>query len=259
MIVEEAFIRACSCYSLGWFFGAAGLCREVLKRQLGHAQARTLLALAEAEIVKQPPCDLRFFVIGDSHVESYDGPGPVFQPVHLGPRTMHGLGRNFLAEIDLKNFGVRNGDCVTFVAGEIDVRMHIGRIRDVEDRALEIIIEQLVSAYIAQIKAAQAGFDRLDCMVASIVPPIGIEFRPDIPHYFYGESSDRAEITVRLNRRLEAAARASGLGYADTYSSFVGPDGLMNPVYLDELTHIQRDFHPVLRDILLGAYAELQG
>lgn len=183
----------------------------------------------------------------------------MFELMHLGPRTLYRLGHGWLDAVDLRNFGVCNGDCVAFVRGDIDVRLHIGRIRDLSGRPLEDIIEDLAVNYIGAITRARAGFEELDCLVASVVPPIGISQRPKIPEYFYGETSDRLEITLRLNLRLERECRLNGIGFVDLFSPFADADGLMDLAYLDELTHVRKEFHPITRAAVTAARAALRG
>jgi hypothetical protein len=240
-------------HMLGSNFGAIGLCLEILRREPHHVHARVLMSLANSELSKQPEDLSRVFIMGDSHTETFAGPGQIFQVVHLGPRTMHGLGHWYLAEIDLANFGIRAGDCVTFVSGEIDVRVHIGRIRDTTGRTLDTIIDDLVSNYISAISAKAAQFPKVDFMVAAVMPPTGIEDRPDMG--FHGDTLDRAAITLQLNYCLEQAALASGILYADIGSPFAADDGRLIPAFLDPWMHVSREFSSIVRDIVLQARA----
>lgn len=259
MYLDQAITLAVNSHCQGWNFGARGLCLEVLKREPDRHQAAALLELVEPELIKQPPCDRRIFVFGDSHSESFDGPKSVFELAPLGARTMYRMGHGGLDEIELGNFGVRDGDCATFVFGEIDVRLHIGRIRDQQERSLDDILEDLVTGYIGAITRTRAGFAELDCLVTAVVPPIGIEHRPNLPEFFYGETVDRLEIALRLNLKLEQECRVNGVGFVDLYSPFADEQGLMDPAYLDDLWHVRKEFHPISRAAVVSALTHLRG
>ncbi len=258
MFFDEAPGLAANSYCQGWHFAARGICLEGMKRRPDSPKLMGILRMVELELVKQPPFDSRIFVFGDSHAESYDGPKSIFEVVLLGARTMYGMGHGGIDAIDPRNFGVCNGDCIAFVFGEIDVRVHIGRIRDRDGRALEDVIDDLVTNYIGAITRLRGGFDDLDCLVASVVPPIGIERCPGIPQFFYGETFDRLEITLRLNLRLEEECRLNAIGFVDRYTPFADADGLLDAAYADSVWHVRKEFHEMSRAALLAAREELR-
>ena len=45
----------------------------------------------------------------------------------FGSKTMHSIGRDGLMALNLKNFGVSEGDVAVFVFGEVDARCHVGK------------------------------------------------------------------------------------------------------------------------------------
>jgi hypothetical protein len=258
MMLDEAATLAATCHCQGWNFAARGVCLEAMKRYPDSSQLMGILRMTELELAKQPPCESRIFVFGDSHAESFDGPKSIFEVVFLGARTMYGVGHGGLDGMDPRNFGVANGDCIAFVFGEIDVRLHIGRIRDRDGRALEDVLEDLVASYIGAIMRLRGAFADLDCLVASVVPPIGLDRCPGIPQFFYGDTFDRLEITLRLNLRLEEECRRNAIGFVDRYTPFADPDGLLDVAYADNVWHVRKEFHQMSRAALLAARDELR-
>lgn len=89
------------------------------------------------------------YVFGDSHasfcfreretiVENdfltyFHEPSHTQYPIHITSFigvTMHRVGRDSLSFLNIKQRGVKNGDVVVYVFGEVDVRCHIGKQRD---------------------------------------------------------------------------------------------------------------------------------
>lgn len=174
-------------------------------------------------------------VIGDSHSLAFSLiPGCV---VHwLGPITMHRVGRDDLAFLNLVNLSVQNGQAVVFAFGEIDVRCHIGRQRDLYFRPLENVLDELVSNYIYTILLNRMFYTDLICIVYSVTPPTENGFDPSSP--YYGTLEDRINITKQLNARLEYACRCFGLLFLDVYNDYSTPEGSLIPVLSDSGVHI---------------------
>jgi hypothetical protein len=69
--------------------------------------------------------------IGDSHVKLNFGGDPRIVVHHLGPVTMRAVSKDGRNNISLKELGIVDGDSVIWCFGEIDVRCHIIRQRDI--------------------------------------------------------------------------------------------------------------------------------
>lgn len=173
-------------------------------------------------------------VVGDSHAQEFSQiPGC---EIHwLGPITMHRAGRDGISTLNLTSIGVEENQVAIFVFGEIDVRCHIGKIRDQGQRNLDEIIETLAAQYIRTILANRTLYKNLLCIVYSVTPPT-ICYNPDYPTY--GSLEDRVSITKKLNARLANLCSQANIEFIDIYDEYSNFDGTLNAAYSDGNVHI---------------------
>lgn len=160
-------------------------------------------------------------------------------PLHvhwLGPRTMHGFGARGTKLLDITTYDVHENDCVVFVFGEIDVRCHIGRLRDQTDRSEDEIIATLVNAYLKSILLNRSFYHHLTCIIMEIVPPADWCYNPEFP--FYGSLADRIHITQKLNSALARAAQQAGISILQVYHLLSTPEGYLNKELSDNCVHV---------------------
>src|SRR5579872_2784969 len=87
------------------------------------------------------------YVYGNSHAASFaEIPGCIIK--WTGPTTMHRIGRDGLSFLDLRMKEIEEGATIVFVYGEIDVRCHIGKQRDLFGRKQDEIIDSLARNYL---------------------------------------------------------------------------------------------------------------
>lgn len=177
-------------------------------------------------------------VIGDSHSHEFDKiPGCV---VHwVGPVTMHRVGRDGLFSLNIANMGIQDGEAVVFAFGEIDVRCHIGKQRDLHMRSVEETINTLVHTYLYRILELRAFYPHLICIVYSVTPPTDRNFVDTYP--CYGFLEDRVCITRLLNAKLAEVCQQQGLCFLDVYDDYVEVDGTLKIVLSDGNVHIHPD------------------
>jgi hypothetical protein len=148
--------------------------------------------------------------------------------------TMHRVGRDGLRFVDLKNYPIQENDVVIFIYGEVDIRYHIGKQRDLMKRDLNEIINTLVTNYISTITDNKKQFSNLNCIVVSIVPPIaGLAGLP-----FYGTLHDRIDIHKKLNATLHHFCQQNNLLYLDIVDIYAKADGSLNEQLSDGSVHI---------------------
>ena len=191
-------------------------------------------------------------VIGDSHSRLFNNV-PGCKVRHIGPRTMYGLRHgvpsgNSRIPLDMRNFGVKPNEYVVYVFGEIDVRTHIGRIRDriisqhpENNNLLDEILDDLVDNYIHLILDNQQQSQCLS-VVAAIVPPSDLIENPDFP--FYGPIGDRVLIQQQLNTKLKDVCHQHNILYLDYISKYTNTDGTLNYEMSDGHVHLhpEQDF-----------------
>ena len=175
-------------------------------------------------------------VFGDSHTRAF---ATVKNSVihHLGPRTMHRFGRDKLGCLDIRRYGVRNGDTVIYVFGEIDVRSHIGKQRDRHRRNLTDVIESLIAEYIKAISENRKNYNRLTSIVsAAISPTDGGGNNSQYPRY--GTIQDRVAINNLLNKQLLKACQTHGILFLDFRRPYTTAQGTLRQDRADNSVHI---------------------
>lgn len=160
---------------------------------------------------------------------------------HIAATTMHRIGRDGLKGLDVSTRGVRDGDIVVFMFGEIDARCHIGRQRDQLKRDVDEIINTLVYNYVRTIHTNCALFESITPVIALVVPPSDLEYNPSFP--YWGLLSDRAMITKKLNDMLKHFASRYNIPVIDTYAPFALRDGSIIPSLTDGTVHISKRFY----------------
>lgn len=186
-------------------------------------------------------------VLGDSHAREFSEiSGCICH--HVGPITMHRVGRDGLDFLNIKNIGVQEKDIVIFAFGEIDARCHIGKQRDLKKRSLEEIIETLVQKYIHTICLNCALFKKIYAIVYSVTPPTDIVFNVDYP--IYGPIEERVAITKLLNNALKEACHHNGIYFLDVYQDYATPQGTLRIELSDLSVHIHPHHSGFIRDKL---------
>jgi hypothetical protein len=185
-----------------------------------------LFSLAPVSATIQPAQLPRVHAFGDSHSRAGFGRIPGVTVHHLGPVTMHKIGRDGLNALNVKEFGVEENDTCIFVFGEIDIRCHVGLQRDRMKRTIPEVLLDLVQRYAMTILSNKSLFKT------------------------YGTLTDRIQLTQALNRILKEYALANGIFVLDVYDSYALPDGSFNPSLSDGSVHIHPDRDTPVRKAL---------
>jgi lysophospholipase L1-like esterase len=191
-------------------------------------------------------------VIGDSHSNELRGiPGCKVHgcPIAgLGPITMHRVGRDGLAIINLIDLGVREGDVVVFCFGEIDARCHIGKQCTEFKRKVSEIIEKLATNYIKTILQNKILYKSLFCIVYSVTPPTDAEYNPLYP--LYGTLEERIAFSKQLNAKLAELCKTFGIGFLDVYKEYSNKKGVLRKRFSDGGVHINPAYNKFISNKL---------
>lgn len=171
------------------------------------------------------------YAFGDSHARVLDGvPGVVC--CHVGPVTMFRLGHRGELDRLFRSICpyVDPRDSILVFCGEIDVRVHFGRLG--KDQPHEHAA-RLVSSFLAELSAWSA---KLGCRVAvaSVTPPAEVESSPDFP--VSGSMAERVQWTQMLNSALASDGRVPFVDFTSPYADGCGE--LARDV-VDDSVHIQ--------------------
>lgn len=172
--------------------------------------------------------------------------------IHWGSCTMHKVGRDGLSYLDISKAGVKEGDICIFVYGEIDVRMHIGRQRDVNERDQWEIIETLTSNYMRTIKANRALFHDVIFVLMSVLPPAYNAAAQPHPNYpLYGTIEDRVAIAKQLNESIESVALKNGFLFLNVYPLYADLNGALTLGLSDGHVHVNFGSNYRIKNLLV--------
>jgi|SRR5579862_457161 len=212
-------------------------------------------------------CTPPIYVIGDSHVRTFYGI-PHCYPHHLGPRTMHRMGRDGFHPAELEQSGIHDGAVIVYVFGEIDVRYHIGRQRDIHQRDEEEVLHTLATRYLQAILQNQSYYSNLMSIVYNIVPPIDIKVSPTdiiVPltdpvfrYPVYGPLEERVRLTRRLNEILRSLCLEFGFLYLQVYDEYCDENGGLRYELSDGNVHIQQYYNQPIQQQLFKIIADAQ-
>lgn len=144
---------------------------------------------------------------------------------HLGSRTMHHGGQSGALLNAADQCGVKHGDAVVWVFGEIDVRCHIIRQHRQEGRQLDEVIDLLTRDYVRGILEVRSRYERSRHVVFAPIPPL------DNPNYtsadlpVFGSIAERVAVTRQVRHALAALCARHGLVYLEAPATFETPQG----------------------------------
>jgi hypothetical protein len=172
--------------------------------------------------------------IGDSHADKTFGWVPGVVRHHLGPVTMHRVGREHepLLQAAVDEAEVTRDDLVIFCFGEIDARCHVHQRMSTPG-----LLEQLVGNYLDKVRAIRAHGARIG--VLCVVPPTTFErsFNRDLP--VTGSDEERVGYVQRMNDLLADGCRDRGLFFLDIYREYADERGMLRLDLADESVHVK--------------------
>ncbi len=168
---------------------------------------------------------------------------------HLGPITMHRVGRDGFGILDIRNY-IKDGDTVVFSFGEIDVRCHIGKQRDAQGRSADEVVKALVSNYLKTIRENVDQYKKLDVVILGPVPPSDIKNSPFFKPY--GSLSERILLNSLLNETLQEEIKKRGFYYLDIRDLFQNSEGSFETALSDGSVHVGIVHNRVIKERLFS-------
>jgi|GEM_PF-1324588 hypothetical protein len=166
--------------------------------------------------------------------------------------SMHGIGVGGLSSLNISTLGAQDGDVCVFVYGEIDARMHIGRLRDEHQRDLNEMLDALANDYMRTIIANKELLKDLTFVIVSVVPPATNEACQPNPTYpVYGVVEDRVDITKKLNMRLKALAEKNDFLFLDIYPLYADANGVLIYALSDGHVHVNLNSNYRIKNALI--------
>lgn len=194
-------------------------------------------------------------IIGDSHVRAFEGiPNCVLH--YMGPVLMHRVGRDALNIVDLRKLEIPKEEIVVYAFGEIDVRCHVLKQRDLANRTLEEIIDTLAKKYLSTILINQILYQPTASIVYNVIPPLADGGRnPDYP--IYGTIHERINATKLLNAKIRKLCIKHGFYFLDTYDLYALEDGSLNFDISDANVHIDAKHNRLIQQQLSTLLSEI--
>ena len=176
---------------------------------------------------------------GDSHCHS--AMPSYVNSHHIGPLLCYSFGKDRLGRIDIRNFGVKNGDSIIFCLGEIDCRCHIHKYVNAT-KSFQIIINDIVDNYMEAIKIniVESRLHFKHVCVYNVVPPVEKHNTADHPMYPYaGSDAERKQYVEYFNQRLIEKCKEFNYLFFDVYKNYVDANGFLCKDLSDGTVHIQ--------------------
>lgn len=175
---------------------------------------------------------------------------------HLGGRTMHHAGRPGALLAVAAQCGLKDGDAVVWVFGEIDVRCHILKRHKEDGRPLAEVIDTLARHYIRSILEVRHRHPRTRHVVFAPIPPL------DNPHYssdslpVFGSIEERIALTRQLRAALAASCARHDIWFLDVAAPFETERGDLRWELSDHFCHIASSYQAPILERLYTALAD---
>ena len=186
------------------------------------------------------------YTVGDSHCMFSFSNIENVMAFHIGPITMHRVGRDGLGILNISGSEIPHGSRVICCFGEIDVRCHLAKYysHDIEysDEHPNGYTEEtdpinvLVANYM---KTILANREHHNVCVMSVIPPCRIKrMRHNASFPVKGADEQRVEYQRKLNTLLEERCKLSGVEFLNISDLYADEYGMLNPVYTRDGVHI---------------------
>jgi|GEM_PF-1075851 len=222
------------------FFPDAAPRRDRLRQLLGrtHVEQWNFPFIWESWKRRRAGDGFSLHTIGDSHgggvtglVGAFDLAGAV-TPHHLGPRLMYSIGRDGL---DLRAYGITDGDTVVCCFGEIDCRCHIHKFGPDYRRTIAATVGRYVQALLVNLDR----LPHLRLCLYNVPPPIRKEGKPESPVYPYlGTDEERLAYVTCMNQHLAEQCERYGLIFVDVAREYADEQGFLRDYQSDGNVHI---------------------
>lgn len=162
---------------------------------------------------------------------------------YLGPVTMKRIGHHeeTLLHDVVRSMGplpLQPGGALVFSFGEVDIRCWVHVHVSQRCRELGELLHEWTSNYLDKVRSVPV-FAPLEALcVLAITPPVTAAQAHNVDFPVAGSDADRARYTAFANSMLAAGCAKRGLRFLDSYSRYVGDDGMMRPELADNSVHI---------------------
>ena len=198
-----------------------------------------------------------FHTFGDSHSRCGFEKLHNIQVNHLGPKLCYSFGRDKLNCLNIKNYGINDGDGVIFCFGEIDCRAQIYKYVN-EDNSYQSIIDKMVDEYFVAIELNVSQYNNIDTLIYFLPPQwqdleqgkiFGLTQEKMDKHIFTknhddtipwkGTNQDRKIYFDYFYQRIKENALKYKYRVLDVYREYMDERGFLNTEFSDNNVHVQ--------------------
>ncbi|MCX5921930.1 MAG: hypothetical protein NTX86_01220 [Candidatus Dependentiae bacterium] len=183
-------------------------------------------------------------------------------------RTMHRIGRDGIADFNIKSFGVQENDIAIFLFGTIDVYGHIFRNNNNDDdtitkqmthRDLDEIIDTLTSKYLQTITENRKNYDKLTVVIFACLPPLKHPFyEKNFLEVFPNQQFLPTQVNIikKLNERLSYYSTQNNFLLLNVNDLYQDQDGQLLLNLSDGTHHIHPKHTQPLKNRLISMLIE---
>jgi len=180
--------------------------------------------------------------IGDSHASNIHSGWRECKNVithHIGPILCYSFGKEKLDRIDIRNYGINDGDSIVFCLGEIDCRCHIHKYINpitTYQSVIDTIIDNYFEAIDLNISTSHLKLKTV--CIYNVIPPT-----QTTEYSCIGSGEERKIYTLYFNKKLKENCIKNNYIFFDIYDKCTDIDGYLSPELSDGTVHIYNGEH----------------
>lgn len=198
--------------------------------------------------------------IGDSHSAVFSGEEtmqpewpalasnklPYFKSYRLGPATAYQLENKKHLIDDILSQHYNTGDSLLFCFGEVDIRAHLIKQMQLQNRNLDDIVKECVDRYFKVI--IDYKNQGINCIVWGPIASWHESKRYSGPSF--GTCVERNLVTKEFNRYIEELCNLHGVGFVTIFYDMINENHETNTYYLDNWNgshmHLSQTSMPII-------------
>jgi len=207
---------------------------------------------------------MKIHCIGDSHSAVFSGEEkmqpvwpdrasnliPYFESYRIGPSTAYQLhNKQSIIESVLLNPSVNENDKLMFCFGEVDIRAHLIKQSNLQNRSINDVVCECVSRYVN----ALLYYKKFNKEIL-IWGPIAswsdkkpyIDFQTKEPGPSYGSNIERNNVTKIFNQYLIDLCVENNFQFVSIFEKMLNNDGTTNPYYIMDHIHLSQNAMPLI-------------
>jgi hypothetical protein len=170
-----------------------------------------------------------------------------FKPIRIGPATAYNLENkiSLLNKVLNRTFYLKNSH-VLFCFGEVDIRAHLIKQAELQNKQIDIIIKECVDRYINAINKVKP-IRKINKAVFAPIASWSEEKPYEGPSF--GTNLDRNNVTKKFNEYLEVKCNENKFVFISIFKEMLNNDRTTNSIYLDNFgtgIHLNQKSMPLI-------------